>query len=257
MIVVKLFGGAKKSFSTEKMDVDLVDVSIQDLLDYMIEHKPADTIEFDTNNILVAINDVDSSALNGFSTKIQKNDVVSIIPIIHGGSFNRIQFKISNSIVEIFHIQYQKSNIEFLEYLRKKFPKLIIQCISSNFILNKSHAKKIITISLYAKSKNTLLSKKIETDILLRFAATNQIEKAINIVGIKENTNFDVIALGQKSQLNKLHDFLKLFKLSKITKNNASFLIKQFKISKKQLDITYSKNPIEDLLVEKAAILIS
>ncbi len=91
----------------------------------------------------------------------------------------------------------------------------------------------------------------------MRFATTNQIEKAINIVGVKEKINFDVIAIGQKSQLNKLHDFLKLFKLSKIIKNNTSFLIKQFKISKKQRDITHSKNPIEDLLVEKAAILIS
>jgi len=72
MVVVKLFGGAKKSFSTEKMDVDLADVSLQDLLDYMIERKPANTIEFDTNNILVAINDVDSSALNGFFNKNSK-----------------------------------------------------------------------------------------------------------------------------------------------------------------------------------------
>ncbi len=33
------------------------------------------------------------------------------------------------------------------------------------------------------------------------------------------------------------------------------FLKKYFKITKKQLDSVYSKNPLEDILVEKAAIL--
>jgi len=39
------------------------------------------------------------------------------------------------------------------------------------------------------------------------------------------------------------------------SKNNQEFLKKKFKISKKQLDIVVSKNPLEDLLTEKAAIL--
>ncbi|MFQ5476251.1 MAG: KEOPS complex subunit Cgi121 [Nitrosopumilus sp.] len=40
------------------------------------------------------------------------------------------------------------------------------------------------------------------------------------------------------------------------SKNNNLFLKKHFKITKKQLDSTYSKNSLEDILVEKAAILL-
>jgi tRNA threonylcarbamoyladenosine modification (KEOPS) complex Cgi121 subunit len=52
------------------------------------------------------------------------------------------------------------------------------------------HAKKVLTLSLHAKKNDTLLSKKIETDILLRFAVTTQISHAINVAGRKLNMDF-------------------------------------------------------------------
>ena len=52
---------------------------------------------------------------------------------------------------------------------------------------------------------NVLLSKKLETDILLRFAATTQISDAISSVGIKPKNNFILIAIGNKTALDKLH----------------------------------------------------
>ena len=98
-------------------------------------------------------------------------DVVSIIPIIHGGSSNRVQFQIFGTNIELFDIKTSKNiKKDFLDELRKKFPKLTIQGISSNYILSKTHAQKIIFVSQMAKKNKNLLSKKIETDILLRFA---------------------------------------------------------------------------------------
>ena len=86
MIHVKLVGGAKKSFLTDTISVDDSDISIKQLLDLLLELKPDTTPELDVNNILVAVNGIDSSAMNGGSTIIQKNDQVSIIPLIHGGN---------------------------------------------------------------------------------------------------------------------------------------------------------------------------
>jgi len=43
MITVKLVGGAKKSFSTEQLQIDKSDISIQELIDLLLELKPADT----------------------------------------------------------------------------------------------------------------------------------------------------------------------------------------------------------------------
>jgi len=92
MITVKLVGGAKKSFSTEQLHIDKSDISIQELLDLLLELKPAGTPDLDTKNILIAINGTDSSAMEGKLTKIKNNDLVSIIPVIHGGSTKKTNF---------------------------------------------------------------------------------------------------------------------------------------------------------------------
>ncbi len=43
MIIVKLVGGAKKSFSTEQLHVDKSDISIQELIDFLLELKQENT----------------------------------------------------------------------------------------------------------------------------------------------------------------------------------------------------------------------
>ena len=94
MITVKFVGGAKKSFSTEQLQIDKSDISIQELIDLLLKLKPADTPDLDIENILIAINGTDSSAMEGKSTKIKNNDLVSIIPVIHGGSPKKLTFQI-------------------------------------------------------------------------------------------------------------------------------------------------------------------
>ena len=250
-------GGAKKSFSTDKILLEKTNLTITELLEHLTQIKPTDTLEFDTNNLLVAINGVDSSVLDGYSTSLKDDDVVSIIPIIHGGKSDRIQFGVSGENVEIFDIKYNKKfDSKFLDQIRSKHPSLMIQMIDSSFLLGVNHAKKILSISLNAQKNQILLSKKIETDILLRFAGTTQISYGIKTVGRKTKKDFVIIALGKKIGLNKLHTELKPDINSKqLSKNNVSYIQKQFGISKKQISVVSSKNPLEDILVERAAIL--
>ena len=250
-------GGAKKSFSTDKILLEKTNLTITDLLEHLTQIKPTDTLEFDTNNLLVAINGVDSSVLDGYSTSLKDDDVVSIIPIIHGGKSDRIQFGVSGENVEIFDIKYNKKfDSKFLDQIRSKHPSLMIQMIDSSFLLGVNHAKKILSISLNAQKNQILLSKKTETDILLRFAGTTQISYGIKTVGRKTKKDFVIIALGKKIGLNKLHTELKPDINSKqLSKNNVSYIQKQFGISKKQMSVISSKNPLEDILVERAAIL--
>ena len=131
-----------------------------------------------------------------------------------------------------------------------------LQAISSKFILDKDHAKKIIIISINHKLNDQLLSDKIETDLLLRFSNTTQINDAIQNVGLSKSKNFILIAIGSKSNLTKLHETIyddldTLFK-----NNNSNFLKKHFEISTQTLNSIESKTPLVDLLVEKASILI-
>jgi molybdopterin converting factor small subunit/tRNA threonylcarbamoyladenosine modification (KEOPS) complex Cgi121 subunit len=257
MITVKLVGGAKKSFSTEQLQIDRSDISIQELIDLLLELKPVDTPDLDTENILIAINGIDSSAMEGKSTKIKNNDLVSIIPVIHGGSPKKLTFQILKKQIQIIEITSQKTiNVKFLDNLRKRYSKIQLQAVSSNFVLNNYHLKKILSLSLESEKNNILLSNKLETDILMRFALTNQISDAITYVGIKPKTNFILIAIGNKKILNSLYEELLPLLANLFSKNNDLFLKKYFKITKKQLDSVYSKNPLDDILIEKAAILI-
>ena len=204
MVTIKLVGGAKKSFSTDQLELDISDITIGTLLEILLEMKPKNTPALDTNNILVAVNGADSSAMEGKMTKIKKNDLVSIIPIIHGGSNKKIMITTEKKLIQILEIKGNKKiDVSFLDDLRKEFPKIKLQGISSNFILNLNHLKKILSISIISEKKNILISKRVEIDILMRFAATKQITDAIAFAGIKPNNNFILIAMGNKTILNK------------------------------------------------------
>jgi len=255
---VKLLGGAKKSFSTDKIVLEKNISTINELISHLMQIKPKDTLEFDTNNLLIAVNGVDSSALQGYDTKLNGNDEISIVPIIHGGSSRRIQFSVAQSNVEIFDMLFDKRfHIDFLDELRNNHKQLIIQAINPQFLLSVQHAKKILAISLHAKKTKTMLSKKIETDILLRFAATTQISTAIKVAGRKMNMDCLVIAIGKKSSLSRLYSEFKPFLNPKpLSRNNHPFLKRQFNVSKNQLSVVQSKDSLEDIIVEKATILV-
>jgi len=256
MITIKLIGGAKKSFNSDQLQIDKFDIPVSELLQLLLKTKP-ENIDFDIENILIAINGSDSSAMNGKNTIVRDGDVVSIIPIIHGGSSKILFFEIDNRKIQVLEISGQKIiDIKFIDDLRIKYPKIKFQAISSKFILNPSHLKKILSISINADKNNILLSNKIETDILMRFAVTLQISNAISSVGIKPSSNFILIAIGNKNSFASLYSELSPLCINLFLKNNDLFIKNYFNISKKHIDSVYSKTPLEDILVEKASVLI-
>jgi len=256
MITVNFIGGARKSFQTDSIEITQNIDTISEMISHLISKKPENTPDFDGKNLLIAVNGVDSSALAGNNTHLNSGDVVNIIPIIHGGSKTNVTFTIKNIHIRLFEIKKSYANKEYLISLRKQFPKLYLQAISSKFILDKEHAKKIINISINQKLNDQLLSDKIETDLLLRFSNTTQIKDAIKNVGVSKSENFILICIGTKSNIIKLNEMIsddldEIFK-----KNHSNFIKKYFKISNKTLNSIESKTPLVDLLVEKASILI-
>ena len=195
--------------------------------------------------------------LNGKSTIVHDNDIVSIIPVIHGGSSKKLIFEIEKKQIQIIEIRGQKTiDIQFIDNLRKTYPKIKFQAISSRFILNLSHLKKILSLSINAEKNNILLSNKLETDILMRFASTLQISNAISSVGIKSTTNFILISIGNKNNFDSLYSDMSSICVDLFLKNNNLFIKKYFNISKKHIDAVYSKTPLEDILVEQASVLL-
>jgi len=258
MITVNFTGGARKSFQTNSLEITQNLNTISELIKYLISQKPENTPNFDGKNLLIAVNGVDSSALDGNNTQLNSDDIVNIIPIIHGGSKTNVSFNINNYKIGLFEINKSNSNKEYLLSLRKKFPRLQLQAISSKFIIDKDHAKKIISISINKKLKNQLLSEKLETDLLLRFASTTQINYAIKNVGLSQTQNFILIAIGNKSYQTKMTKIIcdDLDIIFKNSHSNHNFLKKHFQISTQTLKSIESKTPLVDLLVERASILI-
>ncbi|NIP61455.1 MAG: thiamine biosynthesis protein ThiS [Nitrosopumilaceae archaeon] len=253
MIKIKLLGGAKKSIAKNEVFLNQDNVTINDVFEFLHKIKPQDTPDLDLKNMLIAVNGVDSSALDGGETKLKKDDVISIIPVIHGGS--RIEFVIGKNNVYAIEIIGKKVEKNFLDSVREQFPNLLIQTVSSKFVLNKLHLYKILKISIESQKTNTMLSNKIETDILLRFAGTTQISQAISKAGMKKGNDFVLIAIGKKSDLNLLHQKLADITKKSQLKNNSEFLENEFHITKKQIQAVVSKHPLEDLLAERSTVL--
>ncbi len=240
----------------DEMFLDIENATIEDLTRHLLEKKPPNTLELDVENMLIAVNGIDSSALDGRNTVLHSGDAVSIIPVIHGGA--RTQFAISNRHIELFAIKGRKRfGSEYVDALRADHKKLGIQAVSSRMVLGESHAKKIIHLSLHAQSRGLLLAKKLETDILLRFACTTQISRAIKLAGAAPGRGFVLIAIGPQPDLDALYLTVKEYLMPAPMPDHSAYLKKAFCISKRHMDAISSANPIEDILAEKAAVLHS
>ncbi len=257
MITVKLLGGAKKSFSSDKLEIESDLMTISDLLGHLEKSTPNNLPHLDPDNILVAVNGIDSSALQGKETLLKGGDVISIIPLVHGGRSKRIQFSMIKNIVELVRLKKTTEDpIRFIESLREKYPNLVIQGIVASHVLNVEHVQKTVAISLAAQKADTLLSNKIETDVLMRFACTRQISDAISKVGVKKNADSILILIGKKLYIEKIFNQIEEFLEDNVfSKDNYKLIQKEFGITKKQLDCVISKTPLEDLLAEKSATL--
>ncbi len=263
MFTVKLVGGAKKSFSTDKLQIDKSDITIKDLIDLLLELKPARLPELDTKNILVAVNGVDSSAMQGRQSLVREGDLVSIIPVIHGGADTHAQkperliIKASRHM-QVVRIRAQK-NIDgkFLDDLRQRYPLIRIQAVSAKFAASIPHIQKILRLSLEAEKNDILLSNKLEMDILMRFTLTGQISKAISVAGIRTGTDFMLIAVGDGRVSGRLYRELYGILAQELfpKKSSMPFLKKHFGITKQHLDSVHSILPLEDILTERAAVL--
>ena len=251
MIQIRLLGGAKKSFNTGIVKLDLEEARLEQLLQILQQKKPDDPPALDLDNIIVAVNGMDSSALDGAKTLVRSGDIVSIVPVIHGGAPGQ------NGEFLALAIPGDKTRDHvFLDSLRTRHPKLTVQGISSRFILGRSHLEKIIAISLESQRRGILLADRLETDMLLRFAATTQISAAINTVGIRAGHDFVIVAIGPKQFLNRLYRELDCMSGSVIPSNtNSEFVRRHFGISKKRLVTASSDTALEDILGELAAVL--
>jgi len=116
--------------------------------------------------------------------------------------------------------------------------------------------KKVLSLSLAAKKAGELLSNKMETDIIMRFACTRQISDAISKAGLQKGTDYIVVIVGKRSSIDKLFREIKHMLIIRWTfANNIKFIQHEFSITRKDLDSVISATPLEDILAERSAVL--
>jgi tRNA threonylcarbamoyladenosine modification (KEOPS) complex Cgi121 subunit len=93
----------------------------------------------------------------------------------------------------------------FIMDIRSIEPRVNIQIVNTDNIVGKEHIIEIIKQTIEAKRRGVLLANKVEVDIILRLACVDQIEKAIEILGLKHGmNNATIIALGSYDILMQL-----------------------------------------------------
>lgn len=200
MITVRMLGGARKSFPAGHATLDCGDTTVSGLLEMLPGCKPPGTPDLDTRNVLVAINGADSSVSGGRSAAIRDGDTVDIIPVIHGGAAAR-RFEAGGMRAAALLVPAKEADPG---QLRRRFVNTRIQSVNTEYILGEDHLRLILEISVEAERRGTMLTDRMETDMMLRLAGTTQIAEAIRRAGAGAGPHAVVVALGDAPDLDAL-----------------------------------------------------
>ena len=84
LITINMFGGAKKIVGTSSLVFNRSIASISEILEFL-QKNAVDSKILDSNNILIAVNGIETSALSGNDTIAKTGDVITIVSVVHGG----------------------------------------------------------------------------------------------------------------------------------------------------------------------------
>lgn len=168
---------------------------------------------------------------------------------------------------------FSKKNIEYdelMQTLERESPNVIIQLLDGNRVLGYDHILFAVLNALKSKKNKKMISEDLPMEILVYASAQRQINKSIQILGVRKNSHRIVLVALSKSE-KKLYDLLEsISKMQDLSIDNSLFnmwdsevveTIKTiFKISNSEFESIkredYSDKKIfEELIIEKMALL--
>jgi sulfur-carrier protein len=84
LITINVLGGAKKIIGKSSLVFNRSNASIGEILQFLQENASEPKI-LNLNNILIAVNGIESSALSGNEIVAKTGDVITIVSVVHGG----------------------------------------------------------------------------------------------------------------------------------------------------------------------------
>lgn len=79
-----LLGGIRKLIGTHQITINSNELSVDKLLSYLDKNYRLQN-KIKKNELMVAVNGVESSLLGGGKAKVTSGDVVTILTVVHGG----------------------------------------------------------------------------------------------------------------------------------------------------------------------------
>ncbi len=84
MITVDLLGGIRRTAGFSKVNINVTNSSINEIL-ALLEKEYDLKNKIKEDEIMIAINGVESSVLGGRGAKISSGDTITILSVVHGG----------------------------------------------------------------------------------------------------------------------------------------------------------------------------
>ena len=193
MITIRLLGGAKKAVGKATVNLDRPSASVSDILDFLTTIS-AEPRLLQRGNLIIALNDVDSASLQGHNTIVKNGDIIKIVTVVHGGMHYMLDgYHLSINGVEKIIPEPGK----LLDMLRGRHSNVSIQAVNANAVYGEEHILGILRIVVEAEKRNIMLANRCETELLIRLACTNQISKAMEMIGLKKGAPGCFIAFSQ------------------------------------------------------------
>ena len=85
MITVKLLGGTRKIIGKEQVSIEVQSIKVNEILE-MLRSMSSNSDIFNTTDMLIVVNGVELSILGGLDAQVNDGDVVSVVPVVHGGT---------------------------------------------------------------------------------------------------------------------------------------------------------------------------
>jgi len=250
MITIRLLGGAKKAVGKPAVNIEKPSASVSEILKFL-QDISADSRLLQPNNLIVAVNGVDSAALQGENTVAKSGDTVTIVTVVHGGAdIDHV------SIIGVRNISEDPGKL--VDKLRAQNKDVSIQAVNAGAVYGEDHVRKVIRITLEAEKRKIMLANKKETELLLRLACTDQISEAIKRAGLKKDAPGCFIALSQNNTA--LEQFASFVKDNFKTDDSVVRPTKEKRMKLSgMLGITadrFDEREFLQYLVERAAILV-
>lgn len=265
MITIRLLGGARKAVGSKSaVNFDRHQASVLEILKFL-QSISAEPRLLQPNNLIIAVNGVDSAALQGESTVARDGDTVTIVTVVHGGTIITTTALGGNQVLIIGVRKVAADAGELVDRLRSDNRGVSIQAANADAVYGTDHVLGVLQITLEAEKRGIMLANRREAELLLRLACTDQISEAIKRAGLKKDAAGCFIAFSQDGRaVRRFEDYAKknfelddsLLHPTKQKRARLSELLSITTDNDDDDDDGFSESQFLQYLLERAAILV-